>query len=99
MVEKYIGGRGLGARLLFDILPAKTESTLSGKRAYLPDRTFDGNPGSWLVQICCDHQIASHSWVVRQLFQRKNIGGAEKGRLRRHGDPGKIELSLLSENR
>ena len=24
MVEKYIGGRGLGARLLFDILPAKT---------------------------------------------------------------------------
>lgn len=25
MVEKYLGGRGLGARLLFDLLPAKTE--------------------------------------------------------------------------
>jgi len=25
MVEKYIGGRGLGARLLYDILPAKTD--------------------------------------------------------------------------
>jgi aldehyde:ferredoxin oxidoreductase len=25
MVEKYIGGRGLGARLLFDLLPAKTD--------------------------------------------------------------------------
>jgi aldehyde:ferredoxin oxidoreductase len=25
MVEKYLGGRGLGARLLFDLLPAKTD--------------------------------------------------------------------------
>src|SRR5512136_3251320 len=25
MVEKYLGGRGLGARLLFDSLPAKTD--------------------------------------------------------------------------
>ena len=25
MVEKYIGGRGLGARMLYDILPAKTD--------------------------------------------------------------------------
>ncbi len=25
MVEKYLGGRGLGARLLFDMLPAKTD--------------------------------------------------------------------------
>ena len=25
MVQKYLGGRGLGARLLFDLLPAKTD--------------------------------------------------------------------------
>ena len=25
MIEKYLGGRGLGARLLFDLLPAKTD--------------------------------------------------------------------------
>ena len=25
MMEKYLGGRGLGARLLFDLLPAKTD--------------------------------------------------------------------------
>ena len=76
MVEKYLGGRGLGARLLFDLLPAKDRPSFSGKRAYLFDRAPHRIDGDRFVQICRGDQVPSHPGMVRQLFQRKDIARA-----------------------
>jgi hypothetical protein len=81
--KKYLGGRGLGARLLFDLLPAKTEPLSPENILIFLTGPFTGS------------MTPGYQWVVRQLFQRQDLARDQKGGLRRSRDSGKIEPPLL----
>ena len=56
--SKYLGGRGLGARLPFDMLPAKTDPLSPGNLLFFLTGPSYGNQGSRLFQVCGCHEVS-----------------------------------------
>ena len=57
--RRYLGGRGLGARLLFDLLPAKTDPLSPDNILIFLDRSFYRFDGAGFIQICRGDQVAA----------------------------------------
>ena len=81
ILKKYIGGRGLGAKLYWDLIPPGTDPTIAAEYAHRAFRTRRGYPCPRFGKTCHCHQISGFPGMVGHLFQRPHDSGNEICRL------------------
>ncbi len=72
MVKKYLGGRGLGARLLFDFLPAKTDPLSPENVLIFLTGPLTGSTVTGSSKFVVVTKSPAHAGMVRQLLERKD---------------------------
>ena len=76
MARKFIGGKGLGAKILYDFIKPGIDPFSPENLAYLRIRSINRYVSSLICPICCCNKIAPYRNLFRytlwRLFRRRN---------------------------